>query len=124
VIENILFPKMVASSVITRADIDLAEDLLRRVRLGGIGGRDVTHLSGGERQRIAVIRAVINRPLVVIADEPTGSLDEKSADLTMEMIVDLCRSHGSALLLITHNRRFAGRMQTSYSLQRGELKKM
>jgi ABC-type multidrug transport system ATPase subunit len=66
------------------------------------------------------MRAMINHLCIVIADEPTGSLDEKSASITMDMIINLCRKYGNSLLLITHNQLFA-KMQTSYILDSSEL---
>ncbi|MDR1890781.1 MAG: ATP-binding cassette domain-containing protein [Puniceicoccales bacterium] len=120
VIENILFPKRITSKIST-ADIKFAKRLLQRVQLNGFEERNVLTLSGGESQRIAVVRAMINHPRIVIADEPTGSLDEKSAIMTMDMIINLCREYGSSLLLITHNQLFAKKMQTSYILDSSEL---
>ncbi|MDR2738170.1 MAG: ABC transporter ATP-binding protein, partial [Puniceicoccales bacterium] len=96
VMENILLPKRIMSQI-ARQDIDFAKTLLKQVNLDGFDLRHISTLSGGERQRIAAIRAMINHPPVVVADEPTGSLDEKSADSTMDMIIGLCKLHGSAL---------------------------
>ncbi|MDR1232809.1 MAG: ATP-binding cassette domain-containing protein [Puniceicoccales bacterium] len=121
VIENILFPKRITSKI-SISDMEFARELLQRVHLGGFENRNVWTLSGGESQRVAVVRAMINRPRIVIADEPTGSLDEKSAHITMDMIVNLCREYGSSLLLITHNQLFAKKTQTSYILNNSELK--
>ncbi|MDR1528167.1 MAG: ABC transporter ATP-binding protein [Puniceicoccales bacterium] len=121
VIENILFPKRIASKI-SVPDVEFAKELLRQVHLDGFENRNVWTLSGGESQRVAVVRAMINRPRIVIADEPTGSLDEKSANVTMDMIVSLCQEYGSSLLLITHNQLFAKKMQTSYILNNSELK--
>jgi ABC-type lipoprotein export system ATPase subunit len=121
VIENILFPRRIISEI-SISDIEFAKELLRRVHLDGLENRSVWTLSGGESQRVAVVRAMINHPRIIIADEPTGSLDEKSANVTMDMIINLCEEYGSSLLLITHNQLFAKRMQTSYILHNSELK--
>ncbi|MDR2779127.1 MAG: ABC transporter ATP-binding protein [Puniceicoccales bacterium] len=123
VIENILFPKRITSKIRT-SDIEFAQQLLRLVQLGGFEERNVLTLSGGESQRVAAVRAMINRPRIIIADEPTGSLDEKSANIIMDMIINLCREYGSSLLLITHNQLFAKKMQTSYVLNNSKLKQL
>ncbi|MDR1413655.1 MAG: ATP-binding cassette domain-containing protein [Puniceicoccales bacterium] len=122
VMENLLFPKRIIATI-EKSDIEFARKLLEQVRLEGIEGRSIATLSGGERQRVAAIRAMINHPPIIIADEPTGSLDMKSADATMNMIVDLCQAQRSALLLITHNQRFAERMHTSYALNNESLER-
>ncbi|MDR1401416.1 MAG: ATP-binding cassette domain-containing protein [Puniceicoccales bacterium] len=123
VLENLLFPTRIIS-IIKKSDIEFAKKLLGQVNLCGIEQRNVSTLSGGERQRVAAVRAMINHPKIIIADEPTGNLDVKSADATMDMIMNLCDAHGSSLLLITHNQRFAERMQTSYVLGNASLKKL
>jgi ABC-type lipoprotein export system ATPase subunit len=122
VLENLLFPRRIISTV-ERSDIDFAKKLLRVVHMDGCESRTIGTLSGGERQRVAVIRALVNRPKIVIADEPTGSLDERSADIVMDMMIDLCREYESALLLITHSGRFAKKMGSTYALRGGNLEK-
>ncbi|MDR1433196.1 MAG: ATP-binding cassette domain-containing protein [Puniceicoccales bacterium] len=115
VIENLLFPRRIADKI-DSGDVAFAKKLLNQVKLDGFEERNVSTLSGGERQRVAAIRAMMNNPRVIIADEPTGSLDEKSANLVMDMIINLCDTYDSSLLLITHNPRFAQKMQTAYVL--------
>jgi lipoprotein-releasing system ATP-binding protein len=78
-------------------------------------------LSGGERQRAAVARALMNRPRVVLADEPTGNLDERNADVVMGMLMEACRAEGASLVLVTHSRRFAAMAHTRYILAGGIL---
>ena len=78
-------------------------------------------LSGGEKQRVSVIRAIINRPKVIIADEPTGSLDETSGMNVMKVIIDVCHRNGSSLILITHNPKFAQMMDKKFVLNKGNL---
>jgi ABC-type lipoprotein export system ATPase subunit len=121
VIENITLPRRIVGKL-TDGDVAFAGELLERVGLGGLGKRNVWTLSGGERQRVAVLRAAMSRPRLIIADEPTGSLDERSAGLVMDVVVDICRAYGCALLLITHNRRLAERMGTTHTLRNGFLK--
>jgi ABC-type lipoprotein export system ATPase subunit len=123
VLENLLFPRRIAGKI-EESDIEFAEILLAQVRLAGFENRRIATLSGGERQRVAVIRAMMNHPHVIVADEPTGNLDSQSAALVMDMIVDVCRAHGSSLLLITHNPKFAERMGTMYLLAETRLRKI
>ncbi|MDR3144108.1 MAG: ABC transporter ATP-binding protein [Puniceicoccales bacterium] len=123
VLENLLFPRRIVTGV-EQSDVDFAKNLLKRVSMSGAESRNITTLSGGERQRVAVVRAMMNHPKIIIADEPTGSLDERSADAVMDMIVGLCGEYGSALLLITHNGRFAKKMNTSHKLHGGKLEKI
>ena len=78
-------------------------------------------LSGGEQQRVAVARALANRPMLVLADEPTGNLDEATADRVFDQFVSLVRDHGSAALVATHNERLAARMDRVLRLHDGRI---
>jgi lipoprotein-releasing system ATP-binding protein len=78
-------------------------------------------LSGGEQQRVAVARALANRPALVLADEPTGNLDEATADRVLEQFLRLVREEGAAALVATHNERLAGRMDRIVRLHEGVL---
>ena len=120
VIENILLPKMI-SSYVTDDDKKFANALLKYVGLSGAEKNDVQTLSGGEKQRVSVIRAIINCPKVIIADEPTGSLDETSGMNVMKVIIDVCNRNGSSLILITHNPKFAQMMNKKFVLNKGNL---
>ena len=120
VIENILLPKMI-SSCVTDDYKKFANALLKYVGLSGAEKNDVQTLSGGEKQRVSVIRAIINRPKVIIADEPTGSLDETSGMNVMKVIMDICEKNSSSLILITHNPKFAQMMDKKFVLNKGNL---
>jgi ABC-type lipoprotein export system ATPase subunit len=79
-------------------------------------------LSGGECQRVAVVRALINQPRIVLADEPTGSLDETAADQLSELLSELNASEKVAMVMVTHSHRLAARMQRVYELHMGALR--
>jgi lipoprotein-releasing system ATP-binding protein len=118
--ENVVLPQMVHGA--TRADADArAESLLTSLRLGNRLTHRPSQLSGGEQQRVAVARALANRPALVLADEPTGNLDEATADVVFAEFVSLVRGEGSAALVATHNERLAARMDRVVRLHEGVL---
>ncbi|ETI65538.1 ABC transporter ATP-binding protein, partial [Sphingobium sp. C100] len=83
-----------------------------------------SQLSGGEQQRVAVARALANRPALVLADEPTGNLDERTADIVLGEFLRLVRGEGSAALVATHNERLAQKMDRVVRLHEGRLETM
>lgn len=91
--------------------------LLARLGLAALSTRLPDQLSGGQRQRVAVARAVIHRPAVILADEPTGSLDRASAELTIDTLIDSQREIGATLVLVTHDPRIAGRADRIVTLE-------
>jgi lipoprotein-releasing system ATP-binding protein len=103
-------------------DIARANDLLSRVGLAERAHHLPTQLSGGERQRVAVARALVNSPKLLLADEPTGNLDEKTGDAVIEMLLGLCRETGTALVLVTHNAAHAGKTDRQLFLHEGVLR--
>jgi ABC-type lipoprotein export system ATPase subunit len=125
VLENVLVPTIPLSR-----DTDSREARERALRLLDIVGladhRDhfPAQLSGGELQRAAVARALINQPLLLLADEPTGSLDKDSSDKLAELLIHLNRQEGTTLVLVTHALDLAGLMGTSYRLNRGNLERV
>ena len=96
-------------------------EMLERVGLGGREKENVMHLSGGEQQRVAVARAVINNPLILFADEPTGDLDPKTSDELMQLFVDINRE-GTTMIIATHDKRIVDQMQCRVlALEKGRL---
>ena len=118
--ENVLVPALAL-----RQDqatlMDRAARLLGRVGLSTRLHHRPAQLSGGERQRAAVVRALINRPALLLADEPTGSLDRLSAENLADLLVELNREEGVALVVVTHSPALAGRMEHMLELRDGEL---
>jgi lipoprotein-releasing system ATP-binding protein len=119
-LENVIIPQLVRGA--TRAEADERATSL----LGVLGlSERLTHrpskLSGGEQQRVAVGRALANRPALVLADEPTGNLDEATADIVFAEFLRLVRDEGSASLVATHNERIAGKMDRVLRLHEGVL---
>lgn len=97
-----------------------AEKALASVGLAGREKQSVTTLSGGERQRAAIARAILNRPRVLLADEPTGNLDEKTGAGVAALLFELNRERGMTMVVVTHNREIAGLMERRLELRAGE----
>jgi ABC-type lipoprotein export system ATPase subunit len=122
VLENVLVPTLTGHQPSDRGPAaDRARQLLERVGLGTRTGHRPGQLSGGERQRVAVVRALINQPRLVLADEPTGALDRASAESLGELLVQLNREEGVALVVVTHALGLARRMQRVFELRDGQL---
>lgn len=119
-IENVVLPQLIRGAGQAEAE-ERAADLLGRLGLGERLHHKPSKLSGGEQQRVAVARALANRPLLVLADEPTGNLDEATADKVFDQFVSLVRDHGSAALVATHNERLAARMDRVLRLHDGRI---
>ncbi len=98
-----------------------AVDLLARVGLGERGHHLPSRLSGGERQRVAVARSLMNAPRLILADEPTGNLDERSGEAIVGLLTGLCAETSTALVLVTHNAAHAARCSRQLTLQGGRL---
>ena len=96
-----------------------ALELLDAVGLSERAGHRPSRLSGGERQRVAIARSLVNRPKLLLADEPTGNLDEDAATMVIQLLEDVRRQHGCTLVLVTHNRELAARAEQRVALDRG-----
>lgn len=97
------FAARIAGRHIGRKSRERAEGLLEFAGLGGRMRHLPSQLSGGEKQRVAIARALMNEPAVILADEPTGNLDERTGEAVMQMLLSLCSEGRASLLLITHN---------------------
>jgi lipoprotein-releasing system ATP-binding protein len=119
-LENVVLPQLIHGA--TRTDAERrAEQLLTALGLGARLTHRPNQLSGGEQQRVAVARALANRPALVLADEPTGNLDEATAERVFAEFLNLVRGEGSAALVATHNERLAQRMDRVVRLHEGRL---
>jgi lipoprotein-releasing system ATP-binding protein len=118
--ENVILPQLIRGASPDEAR-NRAEDLLGRLGLAERLSHRPAKLSGGEQQRVAVGRALANRPALVLADEPTGNLDEATADIVFAEFLSLVRGEGSAALVATHNERLAARMDRVLRLHEGVL---
>lgn len=119
-IENVILPQMIRD-VETAVARTRAESLLSSLGLAHRLHHRPSQLSGGEQQRVAVARALANRPALILADEPTGNLDEHTADIVFAEFLRLVREEGSAALVATHNERLARKMDRVLRLHEGVL---
>jgi ABC-type lipoprotein export system ATPase subunit len=120
--ENVLVPTLACADAALRDSAgERADRLLKRVGLGERQSHRPGELSGGERQRVAVVRALINQPQLLLADEPTGSLDHASAQQLGQLLLDLNREEGVTLIVVTHARDLAQRMGRVLELRDGRL---
>lgn len=119
-VENVAMQAIIAGTPKAKA-LKLAEESLERVGLAHRRDHHVTTLSGGERQRAAIARATLLCPKVLLADEPTGNLDEKTGSLVVEALRGLNRDLGMTLIIVTHNRELAASLDRSLELRSGEL---
>jgi len=120
-LENVAMPLLLRRESL--ADVrDQASRLLERVGLGDRLTHRPGELSGGERQRVAVARALVTGPAVVLADEPTGNLDHRSGDVTLDLMLDLNKETGASLVIVTHSGEIAKQMGRVLELSDGKLR--
>jgi lipoprotein-releasing system ATP-binding protein len=122
VLENVLVPTLAATDGVQRQSApERARRLLDKVGLGSRLDHRPGQLSGGERQRVAVVRALINQPELLLADEPTGALDRNAAEELTRILIELNREERVTLILVTHAPDLAARMQRIFQIQDGRL---
>ncbi|WP_308516824.1 ABC transporter ATP-binding protein [Sphingomonas flavescens] len=119
-VENVVLPQLVSGAE-PAAAYERARQLLDTLGLGKRLDHRPAKLSGGEQQRVAVARALANKPPLILADEPTGNLDEHTADTVFAEFLNLVRGQGTAALVATHNERLAARMDRVVRLHEGRL---
>jgi len=119
-VENVAMQAIIAGMPRAKA-LKLAEEALERVGLASRRDHRVATLSGGERQRAAIARATLLCPKVLLADEPTGNLDEKTGALVADVLRELNRNMGMTLIIVTHNRELAASMDRRLEMRSGEL---
>lgn len=120
-LENVLMPMMVRNGRPTQEQINHARDLLAQVGLAGMEQRKPDQLSGGQQQRVAVARALVSRPALLLADEPTGNLDSKSAADVFQLFRQFNREFGCAVLLVTHDPRMSEQCDRTITLVDGRI---
>ena len=119
-LENVAMPLLIRGDSASAAK-NKSTDLLKRVGLGERLDHKPGELSGGERQRAAVARALVGNPRVILCDEPTGNLDEGTSDQVYGQMLELNQELGTGILLVTHDRKLAARMDEQYELHLGRL---
>jgi len=119
-LENVALPLEIQGES-SKAAYDRARELLNSVGLGDRVDHFPDQLSGGEKQRVAIARSMILNPELILADEPSGSLDEETGEQIMDLIFGLVKEHGSTLVLVTHNQQLAKRCEKVYQLIHGQL---
>ncbi|MDA7746031.1 lipoprotein-releasing ABC transporter ATP-binding protein LolD [Psychromonas sp.] len=119
-LENVAMPLLIAGEAIKVAE-ERATKLLNRVGLSTRIAHRPAELSGGERQRVAIARALINNPSLVLADEPTGNLDEKSAESVYQLLVELNKELGTAFIVVTHDQKLANKLDRQLYMSNGIL---
>ena len=121
-IENVAIPLLIRRYAYKQAFKE-AEALLKKIGLGKRLTHKPSELSGGERQRVAIARSLITKPKCILADEPTGNLDGKTAHFVFDLLLDLAKENRSTLVLVTHDIQLASKLKFQYKLNQGKLKK-
>ncbi len=121
-IENVAIPLLIRRYSYRQAFKE-AEALLKNIGLSKRLTHKPSQLSGGERQRVAIARSLITKPKCILADEPTGNLDGKTAHFVFNLLLDLAKENRSTIVLVTHDNQLAARLKFQFKLDQGKLKK-
>ena len=125
VIENVLVPTLVARGNGDGADdLRRARELVAQVGLADRADHRPAELSGGEKQRVAIARALVRRPRLLLCDEPTGNLDQESADVVAALLIDLHRRQQNILIVVTHSERLASQFPVRFEIHNRHLKQV
>ena len=121
--ENILLPLLASKTTDTeyRQKVDNSAEMMKRTGISGIADKYPYQISGGEAQRATLLRALVNEPSILLADEPTGSLDRKNAENLGDLLLLMNSSYGITLILATHSQELADKMRLQYTLSEGKL---
>lgn len=120
-LENVSMPALIAGTPTKQAN-ERAKELLDNFGIGDRKSHRPTQLSGGEQQRVSMARALMNNPRIILADEPTGNLDQKNTNIILDLLFELREAMGVSVLLITHEKEIAGRSDRILELEQGVLK--
>jgi lipoprotein-releasing system ATP-binding protein len=118
-LENVMMPMRKLGRLTEDEMHEQAHQLLAAVGLGDKSHRLGTQLSGGEQQRVAIARALANAPAIILADEPTGNLDQRNSGIVFDLLTHLAKEHGQAVIIVTHNPEIAGRCDTVRPMRDG-----
>lgn len=119
-LENVVLPQMIAGIKIKDAE-NRAREVLKFLGLAKRESHRPSELSGGEQQRVAIARAIVNRPSILLADEPTGNLDPNTAAIVFDLLLETARSIGLSVLMVTHNMELAKKVDRTITLKNGEI---
>ncbi|MBG55863.1 MAG: lipoprotein-releasing system ATP-binding protein LolD [Deltaproteobacteria bacterium] len=119
-LENVMIPSLIHGDTVELVK-KTAFDLLKKVGLSERAFHKPSQLSGGEQQRVAIARALINKPRIVLADEPTGNLDKETGEQVMDILLRLNKENKTTFIMITHNPSLAYKMQFQYRMENGQL---
>lgn len=122
-LENVMMPALIKNMNMNKAE-SRASGLLSQFGLTGRLNHRPSQLSGGEQQRVSMARALMNNPSIILADEPTGNLDEKNTEIILDLLFELRETEQVSLVLITHEKEIAKRCDTQYNLHHGQLETM
>ena len=120
-LDNVMLPAFFASGMSPAQRQERAVNLLQQVGLGARLNYRPSTLSGGEQQRVAIARALMNGPSILLADEPTGNLDQETGGAVLELLIDLGRTHGTALLMVTHDSDVAAKAGNIVEMKDGRI---